>query len=264
MSEIQPHSVRVSWQAVDGADTYTVRFTHTMGDQQLRLCSASHSVSVSTEGSSLSVVVGEDDMLRVFTTYSITVTAVLSDACSSQDSLPVTVTTAHTSMRSIIIHHRDVVTVISPTDSMADLDNFRATAQNSSSISVQWNGLTPCRDVNGLIVEYRVQYRALPSGAMQTVQTLHHYVQPAMWNMPVEVSLTGLTPFTNYSIQAAPVNVWNQVGSYSGPVVTHTQEDSESVLLHFSVIHIYNKLHFVSLQLLVLWSLHHHLPLSSR
>ena len=111
MSEVQPLSVRVSWQAVEGADTYTVTFTQTMGDEQLGLCSASHSGSVSTEGSSLSVVVGEDEMLRAFTTYSITVTAVSYVLGSSQDSQPVTVTTAQTSMRSIIVHHRGVVTV---------------------------------------------------------------------------------------------------------------------------------------------------------
>ena len=119
--------------------------------------------------------------------------------------------------------------VISPTGSTAALVNFRATAQSSSSISVQWNGLTPCKDVNGLIVEFRVQYRALSSGP---VQTLSHSVQSEMWNMPVEVSLTGLTPFTNYSIQAAPVNDQNQVGSYSGPVVTQTEEDSETIALY--------------------------------
>ena len=71
-----------------------------------------------------------------------------------------------------------------------------------------------------------MQYRALPSGL---VQTLSHSVQPEMWNMPVEVSLTGLTP-TNYSIQAAPVNNQSQVGSYSGPVVTQTEEDSETII----------------------------------
>ena len=110
---------------------------------------------------------------------------------------------------------------------MAVLGNFRATAQSFSSISVQWDRLTPCRDVNGLIVEFRVQYRALPSGP---VQTLSHSVQHDMWNMPVEVSLTGLTPFTNYSIQVAPVNNQSQVGSYSGPVVTQTEEDSETII----------------------------------
>ena len=100
MSEVQPHSVRVSWQAVEGADTYTVTFTQTMGDQQQGLCSDSHSVSVSTEAPSLSVVVGEDDILRAFTTYSITVAA--SDALgSSEESQPMTVTTVQTGMTSI-------------------------------------------------------------------------------------------------------------------------------------------------------------------
>ena len=114
VSEVQPHSVRVSWQAVEGADTYTVTFTQTMGDQQLGLCSDSHSGSVSTESPSLSVLVGENDMLRAFTTYSITVTAVSAVLGSSQDSQPVTVTTAQTSMSIIthyIIHHRGDVTV---------------------------------------------------------------------------------------------------------------------------------------------------------
>ena len=115
---------------------------------------------------------------------------------------------------------------VSPTDSTADLDNFRATAQSSSSISVQWNRLTPCKYINGLIVEFRVQYRALPSGSLQNV------TKSGVWNMPVEVSLTGLTPFTNYSIQAAPVNDQSQVGSYSDPVVTQTEEDSETIALY--------------------------------
>ena len=101
VSEVQPHSVRVSWQAVEGADTYTVTFTQTMGDQQLGLCSDSHS-SVSTEGPSLSVVVGEDEMLRAFTTYSITVVAESGVSSSSEDSQPTTVTTAQTGI--IIIH----------------------------------------------------------------------------------------------------------------------------------------------------------------
>ena len=73
-----------------------------------------------------------------------------------------------------------------------------------------------------------MQYRALPSGP---VQTLFHSVQPEMWNTSVEVSLTGLSPFTNYSIQAALVNDQSQLGSYSDPVVTQTQEDSETIAL---------------------------------
>ena len=63
--------------------------------------------------------------------------------------------------------------------------------------------------------------------------------------MPVQVSLTGLTPFTNYSTEAAPVNNQNQVGSYSDPVLTQTQEDSEIIALQ-CITHIYNTWHFVS------------------
>ena len=123
--------------------------------------------------------------------------------------------------------YRAVVTVcIISAGSTAVLGNFRVRAQSSSSISVQWDRLTPCRDINGLIVEFRVQYRALPSGP---VQTLSHFAQHDMWNMPVEVSLTGLSPFTNYSIQAAPVNNQSQVGSFSDTVTTQTEEDSETI-----------------------------------
>ena len=103
-----------------------------------------------------------------------------------------------------------------------------ATAQSSSSIPVQWDRLDPCKDVNGRIVEFRVQYRALPSGPVQTVSPA---VQPELWNTSLQISLTGLTPFTNYSIQAAPVNDQSQVGSYSGPIVTQTEEDSKIIAL---------------------------------
>ena len=96
----------MSWQAVEGADTYTVTFTQTMGDQQLGLYSDSHSGSVETVNSLTVVIMGEgDDMLRAFTTYSITVAAVSAVLGSSEDSEPVTVTTTQTSMRSIIIIH---------------------------------------------------------------------------------------------------------------------------------------------------------------
>ena len=112
MSEVQPHSVRVSWQAVEGADTYTVRFSQTTGEQQQGLCSSSHSGSVEIVNGLTVVIMGEgDDMLRAFTTYSITVAVVSAVLGSSGDSQPVTVTTAQTSMRSIIVHHRGVVTV---------------------------------------------------------------------------------------------------------------------------------------------------------
>ena len=97
VNNIQPTSLQMSWQAVEDADIYHVTLTQTMGDSQLGLCSASHNVSVHT--SSPRVVVGKasNDLLRAYTTYSITVVA-MSDVCgSTEESKPITVTTDQTS-----------------------------------------------------------------------------------------------------------------------------------------------------------------------
>ena len=100
-------SVTVSWQAVEDADRYKVTFTQTMGNDQLGLCpSATHTASVSVDTTSASISVGRSvdpnihDMLKAYTTYSITVVAESDeiDRINSQDSVPVTVTTAQTSM----------------------------------------------------------------------------------------------------------------------------------------------------------------------
>ena len=99
-------SVRVSWQAVDGADRYTVTFTKTVGNGQEGLCTTDNhiaSVSVDAPSTTASIGVGQmlaqDDttMLRAYTTYSITVVAVSDLLGSSGNSEPVTDTTAQTS-----------------------------------------------------------------------------------------------------------------------------------------------------------------------
>ena len=97
MSDVKSTSVRVSWQEVDNADRYTVTLSQTIGDDQLGLCpEASHTVAVNTP--SLSVFVGqtEDDMLRAYTTYFITVVAESDVWGRSQQSDPVILTTMQT------------------------------------------------------------------------------------------------------------------------------------------------------------------------
>ena len=77
VSDVQPHSVRVSWEAVEGADMYTIRFRQTVGNEQQGQCASSHSGSVESVNGVTVVIIGEgDEMLRAFTTYSITVAAV--------------------------------------------------------------------------------------------------------------------------------------------------------------------------------------------
>ena len=98
-------SVRVSWGTVDGADRYTVTFT--TGNRQQGLCITDihiATVSVDAPSTSASIVVGQmlelldTTMLRAYTTYSITVVAENDVTGHSEDSQPVTVTTAQISM----------------------------------------------------------------------------------------------------------------------------------------------------------------------
>ena len=92
----------------------------------------------------------------------------------------------------------------------------------STIITVQWSGPDPCRHSNGFIVFYRVQYIEEPSGMVQSKD------EDGVWNAVNAVThLTGLTPFTNYSIQVAAVNVEGDVGVYSDPLIIQTLEDSE-------------------------------------
>ena len=98
----------------------------------------------------------------------------------------------------------------------------RATAESSTSITVQWDRIARCRDINGLIVSYAVRYQSLPGGGEETAMV------PGVWNMGGVATLTGLTPFTNYSIEVAAVNNQSDVGEFSEPVMTRTNEDSES------------------------------------
>ena len=92
-------SVRVSWQGVLNADRYNVTLSKTLFHPYQRgVCyQGSHIVSVVT--SRLSVVVGQtdEDMLRPFTTYSVTVVAENNTSGSSEPSDPVTFTTVRTS-----------------------------------------------------------------------------------------------------------------------------------------------------------------------
>ena len=82
VDDVEPASVRVSWQSVENADTYTVTFTQAMGVDQEGLCRmASHTASVSVTTTSATIAVGLDvesatDMLRAYTAYFITVVSV--------------------------------------------------------------------------------------------------------------------------------------------------------------------------------------------
>ena len=90
---------------------------------------------------------------------------------------------------------------------------------SSTLITVQWDGLDPCRHVNGLIVLYRVQYTEVASGVVRSNDVTGE------WNvMNEETSVNRLTPFTSYSIQVAAVNEEGDVGLYSEPLIRRTSK----------------------------------------
>ena len=93
-----------------------------------------------------------------------------------------------------------------------------AEAQSSREINVQWNGLSTCRLVNGRITGYRVMYTA--NGRSGTIDVEQGDGED--WRSGGEVTLTGLTPSTEYSISVAAVNENGDIGVYSDPVTTLT------------------------------------------
>ena len=225
VSDIQSHSVQISWEAVEGAENYNISLTKTMRDDQLGLCSESHTVSVGT--SNLSIVVGQtaEDMLRAYTTYSITVVAMSDVWGSSGESEPIN-TTTHQTCKVLCFTKINLIFFPPPLSlspgATVPPSNVTTRVVSSTIISVQWDGLTPCTQVNGLIVNYSVQYKADSSGVIDTL------VYAGKWNVKgAGALLTELVPFTNYTIRIAAVNEQGDVGPYSDSKTEQTEEDSE-------------------------------------
>ena len=97
--------------------------------------------------------------------------------------------------------------------------NISAEVVNSTAILVQWDILRPCNPVSDQMVTFRVQYTAVASGVVQSVD--HN----GEWNEAKhETTLTGLTPYTNYSIEIAAVDREGDVGPFSVPFEIMTPE----------------------------------------
>ena len=97
---------------------------------------------------------------------------------------------------------------------------MRAEVQSFTEISVQWNGLSNCRLVNGRIIGYRVMLVTCCTAVTRDVEL----GDGEDWGSDGEMVLTGLTPNTNYSISVAAVNENGDIGLYSDPVRTTTHQ----------------------------------------
>ena len=231
-------SVSVSWDAVNDADRYTVTFTRATGTAQQGTCTGSThtaSVTVNAPSTTASINIGEnvesvDDMLRAYSTYFIIVVA-SNDGGNSDDSEQISILTSQIGIR-LMFH------VVTPhfiycmcmcmcvcTGAAEPPSNVRVSVINSTSILVQWDIISLCRAMNGLITSYSIRYTIQPNGIPQT----------PLQRDGLEITQTELTPFTEYSIEVAAVNENGDVGVYSVAKVEMTPE-ARMLILYQSFI----------------------------
>ena len=97
--------------------------------------------------------------------------------------------------------------------------NVTAEAVTSRVISIQWDVLRACSHVNDLYVFFKVQYSVKSSDDTGNLSNTKQLNAPQ-----TEAQLTGIKPYTNYSIKVAVVNEVGDVGPYSYPVIAQTPE----------------------------------------
>ena len=234
-------SVSVSWDVVNDADRYTVTFTRATGDEQEGACPMStHTATVTVDAPSTtaSIDIGENvvssDMLRAYSTYFITMVA-SNDGGNSGDSEQIPILTSQIGMRlmfHVVTHHFIFylsvcvcMYVCTCTGAAEPPSNVIVSVINSTSIFVQWGTVSLCRATNGLITSYSIRYTIQPNGIPQT----------PLQSDGLEITLTELTPFTEYSIEVAAVNENGDVGVYSVAEVVMTPE-ARMLILYQSFI----------------------------
>ena len=89
-----------------------------------------------------------------------------------------------------------------------------------TAILVKWSIVRACSEGDGMVVKYRVHFTAESSGEVQHIDRTEELNVTKL-----EASLTGLSPYTNYSIQIATMNEHGVVGRYSYPITIQTPED---------------------------------------
>ena len=111
--------------------------------------------------------------------------------------------------------------------------NVKATAQNSTTISVSWGPVVE-QDRNGIIKGYEIIYQALPNGS-----NMAKMINISTENQESEqdTTLDGLNEFTNYSIRLLAFTSEGN-GPFSDAIVVQTQQDSKLSQIIYEINHI--------------------------
>eukprot|EP00731_Ephydatia_muelleri_P018842 Em0011g882a len=190
IAQVTTTSITVMWSQPGGeiGPTYILSYTY-----QGPCAGAGGDGSVSVGNATQYTITG----LQEFSVYTITITASIGVGSSPPASVLVNTSSAAPS---------------APPNNLIEVTKTSSSVtKTSSSVTISW-GEVPCQDQNSVIVEYRVLYGAVTSGVGGTVATSGR-----------TLTVNGLSPFTNYSIEVSAVNSDGAMGPYSSPlfVVTH-------------------------------------------
>eukprot|EP00731_Ephydatia_muelleri_P018888 Em0011g928a len=94
-------------------------------------------------------------------------------------------------------------------------NNLTQVTKTSSTVTISW-GEVPCQDQNSVIVEYRVLYGAVTSGVGGTVANTSGRT----------LTVNGLSPYTNYSIEVSAVNSDRAMGPYCSLLFVVTDQST--------------------------------------
>ena len=103
--------------------------------------------------------------------------------------------------------------------------NVTAEAVTSTVISVKWDYLRACSQVdNDMSVNFTVQYTEKSSGERGNINLTRQLIATT-----TNSQVTGLMPYTNYSVKVAVVNEIGDIGPYSYPDIVQTREDGKII-----------------------------------
>ena len=207
IAQVTSTSITVMWSQPGGevGTTYTLSYTY-----QGPCAGAGGGGSVSVGNATQYTITG----LQEFSAYTLTITASIGVGSSPPASVLVNTSSAGES--------DDLITRwLTPCPSLpiapsAPPNNLTEVNKTSSSVTISW-GEVPCQDQNSVIVGYKVLYGTVTSGVGGTVATSGR-----------ALTVNGLSPYTNYSIEVSAVNSDGAMGPYSSPLFVVTDQSSMS------------------------------------
>ena len=204
ITQVTSTSITVMWSQPGGENgtTYTLSYTY-----QGPCAGVGGGGSVSVGNATQYNITG----LQEFSAYTLTITASIGVRSSPPASVLVNTSSAGESDDDLITRWLTPFPSL-PTAPSAPPNNFTEVNKTFSSVTISW-GEVHCQDQNSVIVEYRVLYGAVTSGVGGTVATSGR-----------TLTVNGLSPYTNYSIEVSAVNSNGGMGPYSSPLFVVTSK----------------------------------------